>query len=45
MTDETDGAVNWLKGKGKLDVGNAMPTARAPRLEDARDLTREPGYY
>lgn len=45
MGEGIAGAVNPLTGKGKVDVGNAMPIARVLRLEDARDLTVVPRYY
>jgi hypothetical protein len=37
--------LNYLKVKGKVDVGNAMPTKSGADVEDARDLRMEPRYY
>lgn len=45
MADAGAGVVNWLKGKAKVDIGNAMPTARVHPWEDAPDLTRVSTYY
>ena len=45
MADADGKAVNWLKAKDKVDVGNAMPTARVLAFEDARDLRMVVFYY
>ena len=45
MAEVASDAVNCLRLKEKVDVGKAMPTARVPAREDARDLTMESRYY
>ena len=45
MVDTPAAVLNCLKAKGKVDVGNAMPTKSVTDVEDARDLRMEPHYY
>ena len=45
MADADGKAVNWLKAKDKVDVGNAMPTAHALGFEDAHDPRMVLVYY